>query len=79
MSVGTITQARRFARAFAVAADFAVAVVRHIGDDLAGEFDVALSIDNSLPYLLTADEWALPTAFHQPIVSGRRPSRAASG
>ena len=56
LSAEAIREARRHADVFGVAAEFEVADVREIGAHLDRTFDVVLSIDNSLPHLLAADD-----------------------
>ena len=58
LSAEAIREARRHADVFGVAAEFEVADVREIGTRLERTFDVVLSIDNSLPHLLAADDLA---------------------
>jgi glycine/sarcosine N-methyltransferase len=59
ISSRAIERATREARTFGVSITFGVADFRSLSQQVAGEFDVVISCDNSLPHLLADDELLL--------------------
>jgi glycine/sarcosine N-methyltransferase len=59
ISSRAIERATREAQAFGVSITFGVADFRSLSQQVAGEFDVVISCDNSLPHLLADDELLL--------------------
>jgi glycine/sarcosine N-methyltransferase len=61
ISPRAIERATREAQRFGVSITFGVADFRSLSQQVAGEFDVVISCDNSLPHLLTDDDLLLAT------------------
>jgi len=66
LSVAAIERARREARRMGVRAEFRVADVRSLADTIRGPFDAVVSLDNSLPHLIT------PAGLHAALDNLRR-------
>ncbi|HUX88199.1 MAG TPA: class I SAM-dependent methyltransferase [Chloroflexota bacterium] len=59
LSAAEVERAKQIAAAHTVSLTFGVADVRSLADEVAGSYEVVISVDNALPHLLTDDDLIL--------------------